>query len=182
MVLIDAGCEYNGYASDITRTYPANGRFTPAQRDLYAAVLSAQKACIALCTTASGLSLTGLHNESVRLLKAELKQIGFRLTSGHVEVILYPHFLSHSIGIDLHESGNFDRDAPLKEGMVITIEPGLYIPPHPDYPRAFHNMGIRIEDEVLVQKEHPVVLSVAAPKEIEDVEAACQGSLGLEAH
>jgi len=92
---------------------------------------------------------------------------------------LYPHYLTHSIGIDLHESGTVERSAPLKEGMVITIEPGVYVPADPQFPKHFHGLGMRIEDEVLVGAEHPVVLSAAAPKEIEDVEGACQGALGF---
>jgi len=185
MVLMDAGCEFNGYASDITRTYPASGRFTPAQRELYVAVLSAQKALIPLCTEASGMSLHDLHVRSMELLSIELRQLGFNSVSntgrgGDLDV-LFPHYLSHPMGIDLHESENFDRMAPLKAGMVITIEPGIYVPPTPNFPKWFHNMGIRIEDDVVVGKEHPIILSVSAPKEIADVEGACQGLLGFEA-
>ncbi|KAF7982312.1 hypothetical protein HWV62_28998 [Athelia sp. TMB] len=180
MVLIDAGCEYNGYASDITRTYPANGKFTPAQADLYAAVLSAQKELCMLCTEAAGQSMHELHRKSCQLLKRELNQIGFGLQTGDLERVLYPHFLSHPIGIDLHESSHFDRSGELKEGMVITIEPGIYVPPSTNFPSHFHDMGIRIEDDVLIGKEHATVLSVNAPKEIVDVEGACQGLLGLE--
>ncbi|KAF9004696.1 peptidase M24 [Cyathus striatus] len=180
MVLIDAGCELNGYASDITRTYPASGTFTPAQKDLYSAVLSTQKQLVEFCTEKSEMSLYDLHRVSCRLLKTELNQIGFSLgAENDLERVLYPHFLSHHIGVDLHESGNLDRSAPIKAGMVITIEPGIYVPPTPNFPIHFHNMGIRIEDEVLVGKDHPVVLSVSAPKEISDVEGACQGLLGL---
>ncbi|KIM84024.1 hypothetical protein PILCRDRAFT_819055 [Piloderma croceum F 1598] len=180
MVLLDAGCEYNGYASDITRTYPSTGTFSPAQAELYTALLSAQKSLCKLCTESSGHSLHELHRKSCELLKRELNQIGFGLQTGDLERILYPHFLSHPIGIDLHESSNFDRSGELKEGMVITIEPGIYVPPSNSFPSRFHNMGIRIEDEVLVGKEHATVLTVNAPKEIADVEGACQGLLGLE--
>jgi len=182
LVLIDAGCELNGYASDITRTYPASGTFTSAQKDLYSAVLAAQKACIELCSELSGLSLNDLHRKSCETLREELKQVGFDLTVGILERELYPHYLSHPLGIDLHESAHFDRGAQLREGMVITIEPGIYVPPSSSFPRHFHNMGIRIEDEVLIGKNNPIVLSVAAPKEIADVEGACQGSIGLEAY
>ncbi|KAG2345012.1 peptidase M24 [Suillus weaverae] len=199
MILMDAGCEYNGYASDITRTYPANGSFTPPQKELYSAVLSAQKALVGLCTETEGLSLHDLHRKSCDLLRQELKQIGFTLHTGDLERVLYPHFLSHPIGIDLHESSYSDRGglyvvlvtlssldlefiihARLKAGMVITVEPGIYVPPTAQFPKHFHNIGIRIEDEVLVGEKHPVVLSVSAPKEIADIEGACQGLLGLE--
>ncbi|EIN10128.1 hypothetical protein PUNSTDRAFT_64678 [Punctularia strigosozonata HHB-11173 SS5] len=181
MVLIDAGCEYNGYASDITRTFPASGVFSQPQRDLYSAVLAAQKELIPLCTEESDLSLNDLHRKSVESLRRELLQIGFDISmmSGDMN-LLYPHFLSHPIGIDLHESTNFERAGRLKAGMVVTIEPGLYVPPAVQFPKYFHGLGVRIEDEVLVGKEHATVLSAEAPKEISDVEGACQGLLGFQ--
>ncbi|KDQ28810.1 hypothetical protein PLEOSDRAFT_1102850 [Pleurotus ostreatus PC15] len=145
MLLVDAGCEYNGYAADITRSFPVSGSFSGPQRDLYSAVLSAQKTLISLCTESSRLSLMDLHRKSCDLLRTELKQIGFTLSSGDLERILYPHLLSHPIGIDLHESTHFDRNAPLKAGMVLTIEPGIYVPPSPVFPSHFHDIGIRIE-------------------------------------
>ncbi|KAH7912445.1 peptidase M24 [Hygrophoropsis aurantiaca] len=180
MILMDAGCEYNGYASDITRTYPASGTFTEPQKELYTAVLSAQKALIGLCTESAQLNLHDLHRKSCELLKQELNQIGFKLQTGDLERVLYPHFLSHPIGIDLHESSNFNRGEYLKSGMIITVEPGIYVPPTANFPKHFHNMGIRIEDEVLIGPKHPVILSVSAPKEVVDIEGACQGVLGLE--
>ncbi|TRM62399.1 peptidase M24 [Schizophyllum amplum] len=180
LVLIDAGCEYNGYASDITRTFPASGVFPPAQRDIYQAVLSAQRELVKMCTASSGHSLYTIHRESRGMLRAELNQLpGFRLDLADVDT-LYPHFVSHPIGIDLHESSNFDRSGELRKGMVITIEPGIYVPPTAQFPKHFHDIGVRIEDEVAVGERHPTVLSVSAPKEIADVEAACQGLLGLE--
>ncbi|KAI0346938.1 peptidase M24 [Trametopsis cervina] len=183
LVLIDAGSEYNGYASDITRTYPANGRFTPPQAALYSAVLQVQKYLITMCSEIAQLSLAQIHQESVEALRKELCKIGFNLTgvagAGDLERILYPHYVGHSIGIDLHESAHFDRNQPLKAGMVITIEPGIYVPQSPLFPKEFHDIGIRIEDDILVGKDQSTVLSVNAPKEIEDVEGACQGLLGL---
>ncbi|KAG5716139.1 Intermediate cleaving peptidase of 55 kDa [Termitomyces sp. T112] len=179
-ILIDAGCEYNGYASDITRTFPASGTFTEPQRDLYAAVLAAQKQLVALCHESAELTLYCLHRRSCDLLRQELKQLGFNLKGNDLEHVLYPHFLSHHIGLDLHESSDAGRSGVLKEGMIITIEPGIYVPPSANFPSHFHNIGIRIEDQVLVGKTDPIVLSVAAPKEIADVEGACQGLLGLE--
>ncbi|KAG1715675.1 hypothetical protein ID866_1479 [Astraeus odoratus] len=117
----------SGYASDITRTFPASGRFTSPQRDLYTAVLTAQKALVELCTEAASLSLHELHRRSCDLLRAELNQLGFQLHAGDLERVLYPHFLGHPIGIDLHESTNFDRGGRLEAGMVITVEPGVCI-------------------------------------------------------
>ncbi|KAI0276899.1 peptidase M24 [Russula aff. rugulosa BPL654] len=180
LVLIDAGGEYNGYASDISRTFPVNGTFTPPQRELYAALLTTQKALVKECAVSRGHSLESLHRRSVDVLRSELERIGLPCAGHHVlERILYPHYLTHPIGIDLHESGTVERSAPLKEGMVITIEPGVYVPADPQFPKHFHGLGMRIEDEVLVGAEHPVVLSASAPKEIEDVEGACQGALGF---
>ncbi|KAJ7047875.1 peptidase M24 [Mycena alexandri] len=180
VLLIDAGCEYNGYASDITRSFPVSGTFTSPQRDLYAAVLSAQKALIRLCTESSGMSIHQIHFRTCTLLREELKQIGMDVSADDLERVLFPHYVSHPIGLDLHESSHLDRSGGLKANMVITVEPGIYVPPSPSFPKHFHNIGIRIEDEVVVGKEHPIILSVAAPKEIEDVEGACQGLLGLE--
>ncbi|KAI0676693.1 peptidase M24, structural domain-containing protein [Trametes maxima] len=180
MVLMDAGCEFNGYASDITRTFPANGSFTPAQATLYNALLGVQKHLITLCTEDSGMSIMQIHRESCTLLRKELERIGFNfpLGAGTLDT-LYPHLIGHPVGIDLHESSHVERDASLKSGMVVTIEPGVYVPPFPEFPKAFHNIGIRIEDEILVGKKHPVVLSASAPKEIADIEGSCQGLLGL---
>ncbi|KAL4241292.1 peptidase M24B family protein [Abortiporus biennis] len=183
MILIDAACEYNGYASDITRTYPANGKFNSAQATLYQAVLNAQKYLITLCSESSRMSLSELHRESCNALRKELNKIGFNLHgvagAGDLERVLYPHYIGHPIGVDLHESAHSDRYESLKEGMVVTVEPGIYVPPSAAFPTAFHNMGIRIEDEVLIGKNGPTVLTVSAPKEIADVEGACQGLLGF---
>ncbi|KAJ7929084.1 peptidase M24, structural domain-containing protein [Mycena leptocephala] len=102
VLLIDAGCEYNGYASDITRSFPASGTFTPPQRDLYSAVLSAQKALVGLCSESSGLSI----HQSI-----PLKQIGMDVQANDLEQVLFPHYVSHPIGLDLHESSHLDRNA-----------------------------------------------------------------------
>ncbi|KAF7331878.1 Methionine aminopeptidase [Mycena kentingensis (nom. inval.)] len=164
LVLIDAGCEFNGYASDITRTYPVSGRFTSAQRDVYEAVLSVQKAVVELCTEASGLGMHQLHLRTCTLLQQELRQIGMDVQGRDLD-LLFPHYVSHPIGLDLHESAHFDRLARLRSGMVITIEPGIYVPPVAQFPKHFHDIGIRIEDEVVVGEKRPEVLSSEAPKE-----------------
>ncbi|KAJ7589042.1 peptidase M24 [Mycena floridula] len=180
MLLIDAGCEYNGYASDITRTYPAKGTFTSPQRDLYQAVLNAQKNLIALCSESSSMTLWDLHNRSYEELKTELKQININVRHEKDMMELYPHMLSHTIGIDLHETQFYDRSHTLKAGNVITVEPGIYVPAVSRYPSHFHEMAVRIEDVVLIGEKNPVILSANAPKEVVDVEAACTGSIGLE--
>ncbi|KAI0766191.1 peptidase M24, structural domain-containing protein [Trametes elegans] len=180
MVLIDAGCEYHGYASDITRTFPANGSFTSEQATLYNALLSVQKHLITLCTESADMSIVQIHRESCTMLRKELERIGFNFPYGAGTLdALYPHLVGHPVGIDLHESSHMERNASLKAGMVVTIEPGVYVPPFPEFPKAFHNIGIRIEDEILVGKDHAEVLSVNAPKEIADIEGSCQGLLGL---
>ncbi|KAF9449565.1 peptidase M24 [Macrolepiota fuliginosa MF-IS2] len=186
LVLMDAGCEFNGYASDITRTFPTSGRFTTAQAELYSAVLTVQKELIKDCAETAGYTLYELHRKSCTRLREELTKLGFNFRSSilggdtDLERVLYPHFLSHPIGVDLHESYNTSRSSSLKAGMVITIEPGIYVPPTPQFPKQYHNLGIRIEDEVLVGEQDPIVLTAAAPKEIVDIEGACQGLLGLE--
>jgi len=181
LVLIDAGCEHHGYASDITRTFPASGTFSPPQRDLYSAVLATQKQMISLCSETAGYSQQDLHHRSCEILKTELNQVGFNLgKEGDLERVLFPHNLGHHIGIDLHESAHIARAAPLKAGMVITIEPGVYVPPTANFPKFFHSLGIRIEDVVVVGATHSTILSVSAPKEIVDVEGACQGLLELD--
>ncbi|WVR05690.1 hypothetical protein IAU60_002714 [Kwoniella sp. DSM 27419] len=177
LVLIDAGCEYNMYTSDITRTFPVSGRFSAPQRDLYEAVLNAQKECIRRCTVEGNVSLSELHRASCGLLLEELRQIGFKLTVGDVERTLYPHFLSHHLGSDLHDCPTRDRSGLLVEGNVISIEPGVYVPFDNRFPKHFHGLGVRIEDEVAFTKDGPLVLSANAPKEVVDVEAACQGLL-----
>lgn len=119
LVLLDAGCEYGGYASDITRTWPVSGTFTSAQRDLYEAVLRVEKDCIKLCSVSVGMSLDELHNKSCSLMREELTRLGFNLRSGEMERILYPHYLSHPLGIDLHDTPSFGRNEKLQAGMVI---------------------------------------------------------------
>ncbi|TNY22106.1 peptidase M24 [Rhodotorula diobovata] len=177
LVLLDAGCELGGYASDITRVFPASGTFSTAQAHLYEAVLRVEKACVALCTSRADLSLEEMHRVSVDLTRTELRDLGFSLRGGDLERVLYPHFLTHPLGVDLHDTMSFSRNEKIQEGMVITIEPGIYVPPLAHFPKGFHNLVVRIEDEVVVGAEEPTVLSVNAPKELVDVEACCQGLL-----
>lgn len=112
LVVLDAGCEWGGYASDITRTFPVSGKFTSAQRDLYEAVLRVQKACIELCTAKAGYSMEQLHRKSVEVMRTELRDLGFTMRGGDLERTLYPHFLTHPLGIDLHDTPGFSRGSP----------------------------------------------------------------------
>ncbi|KAF9994138.1 hypothetical protein BGZ79_001137 [Entomortierella chlamydospora] len=173
LLLMDAGGEFNGYASDITRTWPVNGKFTQAQKDLYDVVLHANKECIKLCTEEHGMSLNQIHDVSMRLTKEGLAELGIKPLLNDVDRRLYPHHVGHYLGMDVHDTGDISRSRPLKEGMVITIEPGLYIPRDSAYPEKYQGIGIRIEDNVVIGKDVPHVLSVTAPKEVVDIEYCC---------
>ncbi|CAG8710782.1 13628_t:CDS:2, partial [Racocetra fulgida] len=155
--------EYCGYASDVTRTWPVNGKFTEPQKELYEAVLN-------LCTEAEDISLNEIHEISVEFMKEELSNIGFDLSEGDVDRVLYPHHVGHYLGLDVHDTHYIDRSRRLLRGMVITIEPGIYIPPNDAYPQKYHGIGIRIEDNVVVGTTDPIVLSSTTPKEIVDIE------------
>jgi intermediate cleaving peptidase 55 len=171
LVLADAGGEYGGYVSDITRTWPINGRFSPAQKDLYEAVLNVQRSCIKECREDAHASLELIHQKAEKELKEELKQIGFDMSSNAINVLL-PHHLSHYVGLDLHDCIGYSKKATLKPGQCITIEPGVYVPIGDQrFPKHFQGMGIRIEDSVCVGETGPTVLTAEAVKEIGDIEA-----------
>jgi len=107
------------------------------------------------------------------MLHAELRDLGFHLGFGTLERILYPHYIGHWLGIDLHDTSTIERSTRLQEGMVLTIEPGIYVPDDPAYPKAFRGLGMRVEDDVAVGYEDNLVLSAEAPKEVADIEAVC---------
>ncbi len=190
LLLIDAGCELEGYASDITRTFPVNGRYSGPQRVLYDIVLEAQRAAIA--ATQVGAHFNQPHEAAVRVLTQGLIDCG--LISGPVEDAIatgafrrfYMHRTSHWLGMDVHDCGDYREPAPaepgkerawrvLREGMVLTIEPGLYVRAADDLPRHFHDIGIRIEDDVLVTREGCEVLTADVPKAADDIEALMRG-------
>lgn len=171
LVLVDAGGEYGTYISDITRTWPVNGRFSPAQRDLYEAVLSVQRKGVALCRADASLSLDQIHRATESALKTELSALGFEVTGSGTLEALFSHHVGHYVGLDVHDCPGYGRNVALKEGMCVTIEPGVYVPDDERYPKHFRGMGIRIEDSVAVDKEGSVVLTVEAVKEIVDIEA-----------
>ncbi len=180
LVLIDAGCEYNLYAADITRTFPINGKFSPRQRDLYELVLKAQTAAIA--TVKPGASFREPHDVSTRVLAEGLINLGIlkETINTVMERALHRkytvHSCSHWLGLDVHDVGAQRKDGDwriLQPGMVMTIEPGLYIQDDgtAEVDEAWRGIGIRIEDDVAVTSEGCKVLSEAAPKTVADIEA-----------
>lgn len=181
LLLIDAGCEYQGYASDITRTFPVNGRFTAPQRDVYELVLAAQLACID--AVKPGAEFHDYHKVAERVLAQGFIDLG--LCKGTLDEVLengaykqfYMHRAGHWLGMDVHDAGLYQvkgASQKLAPGMVLTVEPGAYIRPADNVPEAFWNIGIRIEDDVLVTATGVENLTAAAPKSIADVETACR--------
>ncbi|KAL9057689.1 MAG: hypothetical protein Q9162_002163 [Coniocarpon cinnabarinum] len=170
MVCADAGGEYGGYVADITRTWPINGKFTAAQKDLYMTILDVQRTCVALCRANANMSLDKLHGVADAALRQGLVELGFDLSKGAMD-ILFPHHLGHYIGLDIHDCPGYPRSGNLKSGQCITVEPGIYVDHNERWPEHFRGMGIRIEDSVCVQDEHPLVLSTEAVKEVVDIEA-----------
>lgn len=171
MVLVDGGGKYGGYISDITRTWPVGGKFSAAQKDLYQAVLTTQRTLISLCRGSANMTLDKLHSVAEEYLARELRQIGFDMSSKTAIETLFPHHVSHYIGLDVHDTIGYTRKTVLQEGHCITIEPGIYVPDDERWPRHFRNMGVRIEDSVSVQEDSPYVLTTEAVKEIVDIEA-----------
>lgn len=182
LVLIDAGCEYDHYTADITRTWPANGTFTPIQKRVYQIVLDTQLEAIAMVKP--GVTLDEIHNHCVRRLTEGMIALGLLGGSADDRVAdqsyrkFYMHGTSHWLGLDVHDAGTYMPDGsarPLAAGMVITVEPGLYIAANAaDVPPELRGIGIRIEDDVLVTATGHDVLTAACPKKIEDIEAACR--------
>jgi len=182
LLLIDAGCELDGYASDITRTVPVSGNFSPVQRDVYQMVLAAQAAAIAMVKP--GAPWSAPHDAAVRVLAQGL--IDFGLCHGSIDNIIeagdykkfYMHRTGHWLGLDVHDAGDYKRDSAwraLEPGMVLTVEPGCYIRAGDGIPERFANMGIRIEDDVLVTAAGNEVLTQPAPKTVADIEALMRG-------
>jgi Xaa-Pro aminopeptidase len=185
LLLIDAGCELDGYASDITRTFPVNGRFSAAQREVYDIVLSAQRA--ALETVRAGGAWNEPHDAAVKVLAQGMIDLG--LVSGGLDEVLeketykrfYMHRTGHWLGLDVHDAGDYKRQGSwraLAPGMVLTVEPGLYIRAEDDIPGRLRNIGIRIEDDVLVTDAACEVLTAEAPKAVDDLEALMRDARG----
>ena len=178
LLLIDAGCELDGYASDITRTFPVNGRFSGPQRDVYELVLAAQAAAIAVVKP--GAHWNAPHDAAVAVLAQGF--IDLKLLCGTLDAVLeqetykqfYMHRTGHWLGLDVHDAGEYNTGGEWRElqpGMVLTIEPGCYSRPGPGVPEAFAHIGIRIEDDALVTDGGCEILSAAAPKSVADIEA-----------
>jgi Xaa-Pro aminopeptidase len=197
LVLIDAACELNGYASDITRTFPANGRFSPAQRELYEIVLAAQQA--AIDATRAGANFEAPHEAAVRVLSQGLLDTGIiaRERFSSVEDVIaerayarfYMHRTGHWIGMDVHDCGDYrDRHAArepngtlpwrtLRPSMTLTIEPGLYVRAADDVPERYWNIGIRIEDDAVVTETGCELITRDVPVGAEEIEALMRAGL-----
>ena len=202
LVLIDAGCELDGYASDITRTFPANGKFTGPQRTLYELVLASQHAAVA--ATRAGARFTDPHDASVKVLAQGMLDVGLldKNKVGTLQDVIeqrayfqfYMHRTGHWLGMDVHDCGGYTepseigtvserkdaltgqtiKDRPariLRAGMVLTIEPGIYVRPAPGVPEQFHNIGIRIEDDAIVTATGCELVSRGVPVEADAIEA-----------
>jgi Xaa-Pro aminopeptidase len=181
LCLVDAGCEYHYYTADVTRTWPVNGRFSPAQRAVYEIVLAAQEAAIDRARV--GVPYREMHDAAVRVLTQGLVDLG--ILDGRVDELIaaeaykayYMHGTGHWLGMDVHDAGAYwlgFQSRALAPGMVLTVEPGLYLPPDdPRVPEPYRGIGIRIEDDVLVTTSGPDVLTADCPKSVEDLEAIC---------
>ena len=187
LILIDAGAEYQGYASDITRTFPINGKFTKAQREVYDVVLDVQLQCIEF--TKTGNTHLQRQEYSIELLTEGMKKLG--LLKGKTKDLIkkkaymkyYMHGVGHWLGLDVHDAGRYyvDQQAkqskPYASGMVLTVEPGLYIPPDDkSAPAKFRGIGVRIEDDVLVTKDGNLNLTAGVTKDPDEIEAIMQKS------
>ena len=177
LVLIDAGCEYQGYAGDITRTFPVNGKFTPAQREIYDIVLASLYKALELYRP--GTSIREVTAEVVRIMVSGLVKLG--ILQGDVETLIaeqayrpfFMHGLSHWLGLDVHDVGYYgsDRDRILEPGMVLTVEPGLYIAPDADVPPQYRGIGIRIEDDIIITANGNENLTDTVVKDADAIEA-----------
>jgi Xaa-Pro aminopeptidase len=178
LLLLDAGAEYKGYASDITRTFPINGRYTKAQRDIYDLVLKAQMSCVEMVRP--GVTHDQLKQHSIEVLTEGMVELG--LLEGKTEELIkekkyekfYMHGLGHMLGIDVHDVGRYyygTESRALEPGVVMTVEPGIYIAPDAkDVPEKYLGIGVRIEDDVLCTNNGPRVLTTKVPKHAEEIE------------
>jgi Xaa-Pro aminopeptidase len=164
MVLMDVGAEYHGYTADVTRTVPANGKFTPEQKAIYEIVYNAQEAAFKLCK--EGTTWQELDKVSREVIEQGLLKLGI-ITKKEEARKYYPHGLGHHIGMDVHDRGSYQK---IKKGMVITIEPGIYIPENSNCDKKWWGVAVRIEDDLHIREKDYELLSSAAPRKISDIE------------
>jgi Xaa-Pro aminopeptidase len=185
LVLIDAGCEVDSYASDITRTFPVNGRYSGPQRALYDLTVAAQEA--AAQATAPGRTFNDGHEAALRVLAQGM--LDLKLLKGSLDGVLesgdysrfYMHRTGHWLGLDVHDVGDYRQPGPaqgadrpwrkLERGMMLTIEPGIYVRPADDVPESYWNIGIRTEDDALVTDEGCELITRGVPVEASEIEA-----------
>lgn len=178
LVLIDAGCEFHGYAGDITRTFPVNGKFSEPQRAIYDIVLASLYKSLSMFRP--GISIREVNDEVVRIMVTGLVELG--VLQGEVDVLIaedahrqfYMHGLGHWLGLDVHDVGHYGtpgRDRILEPGMVLTVEPGLYIAPDADVPAEYRGIGIRIEDDIVITETGNENLTDSVVKDAEAIEA-----------
>jgi Xaa-Pro aminopeptidase len=181
LLLLDAGCEHNFYASDITRTFPVNGRFTPAQRAVYEVVLEAQTA--AIDKVRAGNHWNHPHEAAVRVITQGLIKLGLlkgrlaRLIKEQAYREFFNHRTGHWLGLDVHDVGDYKVGGEwrvLEAGMALTVEPGIYIRPAAKVPKEFRNIGVRIEDDILVTGDAPEVLTGELEKDPDAIERLVQ--------
>lgn len=174
-VFIDAGGKLGGYCADISRSWPNSTQgFSQPQRDIYEVVLNVNKKCIDLCHSQDGISLHDIHLKSVEYLTKELRNLtGFQsVTEGQVSTKLYPHYIGHHLGLDLHDIPGTSRFKKLVPGNVITIEPGVYVPYNDLFPKWYQGIGVRVEDDIVVGNSPSEILNLSSGcvKEVEDIE------------
>lgn len=165
LVLLDVGAEYHGYSADVTRTIPANGKFTEEQKAIYQLVYDAQEEAFKLCK--AGVPYRQVEEKTSEVLAAGLLKLGIIKDAKELRRY-YPHGVSHHLGLDVHDKGSYEGD--LLENMVITIEPGIYIPSDSPCDKKWWNIGVRIEDDVVIGKDKGTILSLDAPRKWQDVE------------
>ena len=174
LCLIDCGCEYNGYASDITRTFPINGKFTTAQKELYQMMLDISTKLISSMVV--GCTIKKLETESAKLIKNGLKKLGItsKLQNHEIKNLKISsadvHYVAHFVGLDIHDTSDIPHSELFKPNMVLAIEPAIYIPDHDKIPPKYRNIGIRIEDDVLITNNKPEILSKSLPRTIQEIE------------
>lgn len=178
-VFVDAGGKLGGYCADISRTWPNSPKgFSEAQRDIYEAVLAVNKKCIELCHSQLGYSLHDIHERSVKYIGEELRNLtGFDgLTDSNVARFLYPHYIGHHLGLDLHDIPGASRFKKLVPGNVITIEPGVYVPIDEKWPKWYRGIGVRVEDDIVVGSDSVEILNLTSGcvKEVKDIELLIQ--------